>query len=110
MTVGVLAVGGLVVALTVPLTTTGAVDTSASAPVSRFELNARADAPPKPAAAPSDATELRVTQSPLTSDDPVVPLFEPTQCPEGTVPQTVDRSGNESDCLAISSTGDGAAP
>lgn len=104
---GILAVGGMVIGLvagmTAPLATAGTAASPSPAPVSFFDLNARADAPAKPApAAAAVTTEIRSVQSPLTSDDPVVPVTSVVQCPEGTIPGIVDAQGNESDCVAIS--------
>lgn len=96
-------VASVVAGVTAPVATAGPAATSTPAPVSVFELNARADAPAKPApAAAAVTTEIRSVQSPLASDDPVVPVTSVVQCPEGTIPGIVDAQGNESDCVAIS--------
>lgn len=70
--------------------------------MSNYDLNARADAPAKPAPSAAAADpEIRYTESPLASDDPVITFTPPTQCPEGTVPGVVDVNGNESDCTTL---------
>ena len=103
--VAVLAVGGLIAGITAPLATAGSAATPSATHVSNYELNARADAPAKtsPSAAGADADdpEIRYTESPLTSDDPVITIAPPTRCPEGTVPGVVDANGNESNCEAL---------
>lgn len=102
--VAVLAVGGLIAGITAPLATAGSAATPSATPVSKYELNARADAPAKPSpsvAADPEDPEIRYTESPLTSDDPVIPIAPATQCPEGTVPGVVDANGNESNCEAL---------
>lgn len=96
---GVLVAAALVAGITAPLATAGPEPSGSETIVSNFELNARADAPAKAAPTADPTTpELRFTDSPLASDDPVVPIAPPVQCPEGTLPGVVDLYGNESDC------------
>lgn len=94
---------GLVAGMTAPLATAGTAASPSPAPVSFFDLNARADAPAKSAPAAAAVTpEIRFVESPLQSDDPIVPVTPVVQCPEGTIPGIVDAQGNESDCVTVS--------
>ena len=89
--------------MTAPVATAGPAATPTSAPVSVFDLKAVADAPAKSAPAAASVTpEIRFVESPLLSDDPIVPVTPVVQCPEGTIPGIVDAQGNESDCVAVS--------
>jgi len=108
--VGALALGGLVLGVTAPLATAGSAAAPTPAATTQYDLNGFATGPEKTGAATATApTEIRYVGSPLASDDPLVGVTSAVQCPDGTIAQTTDANGNESDCQPITSTPDSGA-
>lgn len=96
--------------VTAPLATAGPAAAPTPAATSQYDLNGFATGPEKTVPATATApTDIRYVGSPLASDDPLVGITSAVQCPDGTIAQSTDPNGNESDCQPISSTPDTSA-
>ncbi len=95
--------------VTAPLATAGPAAAPTPAATAQYDLNGFATGPEKTGTATTATTEIRYVGSPLASDDPLVGVTSAVQCPDGTIAQSTDANGNESDCQPITSTPDTGA-